>query len=262
MRPGALAVLIALVAHASAQAPDGAEVARDLMRAIQATAASPHETLTLTMTLTDSTGPAHLRETTIQQREQPNGRMARLIRFHTPPEMAGSAVLALENADRDDDWWIYLPAYHTTRRIPSVNRGDTYMGTDFSYEDLTDLRTDEYAFSLTGWAEVDGVRCRLLEARPQTAEISRHSIYRRRLYYVDPERLICPKVVLYGRDGEPLKEVRNARPVEIDGRWRWDRTELRNVRTGHRTLLEVREREWREEIPERIFSERSLRRPG
>jgi hypothetical protein len=214
------------------------------------------------MSLLDASGQAHRRETTIYQKQCQNGRMARVTRFHTPPEMAGAGVLALENVDRDDDWWIYLPAYHTTRRISSGNRGDTYMGTDFSYEDLADLRLDEYDFRLTGWAEVEGVRCRVLEARPRAPEVVQHSLYSKRVYYVDPERFTYARAVLYGRDGQPLKEARHAQPVSADGRWRWDRTELRNLRTGHATVLEVRARRWEEEIPDRIFSERALRRPG
>lgn len=236
--------------------------ARELMRAVQEMAAAPHEIIELTMTLIDAGGQTHQRETTIYQQQRDSGRMARVTRFHTPPEMAGAGVLAIENVGRDDDWWIYLPAYHTTRRISSGNRGDTYMGTDFSYEDLTDLRLDEYDFALGGWIEIEGVRCRELEARPRAEDVVRHSLYSRRVYYVDPARAICPRAIFYGRDGRPLKEIHYARAVSAGGRWRWDRTEMRNVRTGHATILDVRERRWQDPIPDRIFSERALRRPG
>ncbi len=241
---------------------DGAADAREMMRRIQTMAAGPHEVTELTMTLVDSTGVARHRETTIYQKQRANGRMARLTRFHTPPEMAGAGVLALENTDRDDDWWIYLPAYHTTRRIAARNCGDTYMGTDFSYEDLTDLRLEDHAFAILGWREVAGVRCRLLEVRPVAGGAREHSLYSRRVYFVDPTRDVYVGAVFYGRDGEPLKEVRNSEPVRIGDRWRWNRTEMRNLRTRHRTVLEVHERRWEDDLPDRIFSERSLRRPG
>lgn len=265
-----LAMLVAALALAPGAratdrtAPTGGpeDAARELMRAVQAMSAAQHEIIELTMSLVDASGQTHERETTIYQQQRQSGRMARVTRFHTPPEMAGAGVLALENEDRDDDWWIYLPAYHTTRRISSGNRGDTYMGTDFSYEDLTDLRLDDYDFRLEGWAEVEGVRCRVLEAHPRAPGLQQHSLYSRRVYYIDPDRLICPRAVFYGRDGQPLKEARHARPVSVGGRWRWDWTELRNLRTGHATVLEVRERRWQDPIPERLFTERALRRPG
>jgi len=257
-----IGALVCIGACAPAFAADDADAARELMRQVQEMSAAPHEIVELTMSLVDSAGTTRRRETTIYQKQRDNGRMARVTRFHTPPEMAGAGVLALENVDRDDDWWIYLPAYHTTRRIASANRGDTYMGTDFSYEDLTDLRLDEYEFSLAGWVDVDGVNCRVLEARPRAAGLREQSLYSHRVYYVDPVRFICPRAVFYGRDGQPLKEARNSEPAAVGGRWRWDRSELRNLRTGHATVIEVRERRWDEAIPDRIFSERALRRPG
>jgi uncharacterized protein len=263
-----MGAVLACGAPATAQAPPAAagsadaDAARELMRQVQEMAAAPHEIIELTMSLTDSAGTTRQRETTIYQKQRETGRMARVTRFHTPPEMAGAGVLALENIDRDDDWWIYLPAYHTTRRIAAANRGDTYMGTDFSYEDLTDLRLDDYEFSLSGWAEVESTNCRVIEARPQAPSLREQSLYSRRVYYVDPVRHICPRVVLYGRDGQPLKEARSSQPITAGERWRWERTELHNVRTGHSTVIEVRERRWEESIPDRIFTERALRRPG
>ncbi len=260
---GALVAALACTG-ALAQGPpvDGADAGRELMRRVQEMAAAQDEIVELTMSLVDSAGATRQRATTVYLKRRENGRMARVTRFHTPPEMAGAGVLALENADRDDDWWIYLPAYHTTRRIAAANRGDTYMGTDFSYEDLTDLRLDEYEFSLSGRADVEGTDCQVLEARPIASGLQAQSLYSRRVYYVDPERLICPRAEFYGRDGRPLKEARNSQPVTVGERWRWDRTELRNLRTGHATVIVVKARRWDEPIPERIFTERALRRPG
>jgi hypothetical protein len=37
---------------------------------------------------------------------------------------------------RGDDRWLYLPATRKVRRIPASDRGDYFLGTDFTYEDI------------------------------------------------------------------------------------------------------------------------------
>jgi hypothetical protein len=248
-----------------ASAADEADVAELPAKAylanVQRTANAASEVAEVRMSLIEAGGRTRHREATIYQQQRANGRMARLIRFHSPPEMAGAAVLALENVAQDDDWWIYIPAYHTTRRIAAVNRSDPYMGTDFSYEDLTDLRLDDYDFAFLGWETIDGVRCRRLEVRPSN-EVADASQYGRLLYWIDPQRWLYPRAVLFGRDGEPLKEVRNSGAVNVAGAWRWSRTEMLDRRSAHRTILEVESRRIGEELPARLFTERALRRAG
>ncbi|MCK4413581.1 MAG: outer membrane lipoprotein-sorting protein [Candidatus Eisenbacteria sp.] len=259
----ALAAPLMLLPRSSLAEPASSDLpAREWMANVQRAANATTGVAEMRMSLIGPGGRTRHREATAYEKRRANGRMARLIRFHSPPEMAGAAVLALENVERDDDWWIYIPAYHTTRRIAPANRSDPYMGTDFSYEDLTDLRLDDYDFALMGWETIDGIPCRQLEARPANSAVAEASRYGRLRYWIDPDRWIYPRAVLYGHDGEPLKEVRNSQPITIDGQWRWSRTEMHGLRKDHRTILEIRERRIGEPLPERLFTERALRRPG
>ena len=42
---------------------------------------------------------------------------SRLTRFLSPANISGTAVLSVENSDREDDVWVYLPALHKVRRL-------------------------------------------------------------------------------------------------------------------------------------------------
>ena len=68
---------------------------------------------------------------TVYERQAARGALdkMRLISFHSPADIKGSGVLTIEHSDRKNDRWLYLPAYHTTRRISPANRGDRYMST-------------------------------------------------------------------------------------------------------------------------------------
>jgi hypothetical protein len=260
-RLAAGAWLLALLGVRPSIASDPGDDPRVWMDRIQQEAAGPDERVEATMVLIDADGARRARATVIYQKDLAPGRTARRTEFSSPPEMAGSALLAVENLDRADDWWIYLPSYHTTRRIAAANRGETYMGTDFSYEDLTDIDLDAYRFSWVGEETIDGIECRLLEARTESEEERSGSVYGRRVYWVEKGRPVWRRALFYGRDGAPCKEATNDALVTSGGRLRWNVSEMRDLASGHRTRIEVSGRRL-DPLPERLFTERSLRRPG
>jgi len=239
-----------------------ANEARTCMQRIQEESRAPSEIIEVTMILIDHTSKSRTRKVTFYQKSRTPNTMSRLIRFHTPAELAGATILALENLDRSDDWWIFAPSYHMTRRIPSRNRSDTFLGTDLSYEDITDLRLDHYTFRFTGVDTIRGKKCRLLEAIPVDSLTIDSSRYARIVYWVDMVQPLYHKAVLYDHDNRITKEVHNSLAITEGGQWRWDRTEVIDIRKNHRTIIEVINRSIGVDLPDRIFTERGMRRSG
>ena len=56
--------------------------------------------------------------------------------FLSPADVKGSSFLRMSYDDKDDDMWIYLPAFGKVRRIASSAKNGSFMGTDFTFEDL------------------------------------------------------------------------------------------------------------------------------
>ncbi|WP_255763339.1 outer membrane lipoprotein-sorting protein [Fulvivirga maritima] len=73
-----------------------------------------------------------------------------LIVFTSPSDIEGSAFLTLENNDRDDDNWLYLPILRRTRRISSSDITDKFMGSDFTYEDLEEEDINDFTYKYLG----------------------------------------------------------------------------------------------------------------
>ena len=49
--------------------------------------------------------------------------------------------------------WLYLPALRKTRRISAANRGDYFLGTDLTYEDIkleTRISKEDYNYTTIG----------------------------------------------------------------------------------------------------------------
>jgi outer membrane lipoprotein-sorting protein len=185
----------------------------------------------------------------------------RLFRFHSPPEMAKSAVLLVENGDKDNEQWIYLPATYSTRKIPARNRGDRYMGTDFSYEDAVSYRVSEYAFTALQDETIDGVKCLKIEQRPSDPRLERESLYSRIVQWVDPEKNVQLRSEYYDKSGALLKTYRASTYVKVGDAYRASHVEMEDLKLRHKTIIDYTERDTATPIKESFFTTRSLERP-
>ena len=79
-------------------------------------------------------------------------------RFNTPADIKGTSFLQVEHIDGDDDLWIYLPALKKSRRLVANNKKDSFVGSDFSYGDITLPKVDQYRHTLLRTEKVDGAR--------------------------------------------------------------------------------------------------------
>ena len=166
----------------------------------------------------------------------------RLIRFHEPPDLARSGILTIEHADRDADQWIYLPAYHAARRVASANRGDTWMGTDFTYEDITDPKLEHYQYTTLRRERVGDVPCTVIEAVPTDPKLKEQSAYARTTFWVDPVQAVALKVEYQDRAGRLLKVLTNSDLRQHGSYRRWRVTRVKDVTRSHETVLTVTER--------------------
>jgi len=111
-------------------------------------------------------GPATSRRLQLT-RKRSQGRGRALLRFLEPPEIRRTAVLVLENPDRADDLYVYLPAARMTRHLGATQRADSFFGTDLSYEDVEPKRAEDWEAHGLGWGEHAGAPCARVEIRPR-----------------------------------------------------------------------------------------------
>ena len=64
------------------------------------------------------------------------GQSRMVLRFNTPAEVKGVALLVANHPDRASDQWMWTPAIERDRRIALQDRSTRFFGTDFSFEDL------------------------------------------------------------------------------------------------------------------------------
>ena len=124
-----------------------------------------------------------------------------LIEFASPSDVKGTRLLTWSHKRSDDDQWLFLPAINRVKRISSANRSGSFMGSEFSYEDLSSAEVEKYKHELLGEQEVDGRKAWKLRRVPLDAE----SGYSKLEELVD-QAYKAPLVIEYfDRKGELLK---------------------------------------------------------
>ena len=113
-----------------------------------------------------------------------------LIRFTQPADIKGTGLLDIENTDRDNDRWLFLPALNQSRRISSSNISDSFMSTDFTYEDIGEEELEEYTYKLVKTDKYNNQDCFVIEAFAKNDKRKKESGYTKRLLYVSKEHYL------------------------------------------------------------------------
>ena len=96
-----------------------------------------------TMLLTNSKDKT--RTSTILSKSSDNG-SKQILWFLAPVDDKGVAFLKIEHDNKSDEMLMWLPAFKKVRRISSSKKGDSFMGSDLSYEDMKSRDLEEYSY--------------------------------------------------------------------------------------------------------------------
>src|SRR5580658_10570088 len=157
MRLATMVALAALMAgEALAAAPPNADA---ILKQTFANYRSSASTTVVSMTIHR---PAW--ERSMQMKAWTRGDNDALVRFTAPAKDAGNATLKLSH-----DTWVYNPKLNQVIKLPASMMTQSWMGSDFSYNDLSkseDIITD-YTHRLTATAQADGHTVWTIEATPK-----------------------------------------------------------------------------------------------
>lgn len=257
-----LAVLTAAsgVPEAVADTPSGREIAERVAARPEGAYASRR----IDMTLTDRRGRHRQRQALVLRATSPELRQTR-ITYLAPKSVREVTFLSHDyrSPDRADDRWLYLPATRKVRRIPASSRGDYFLGTDFTYEDLqSDLKFElaDYRFDYEHSVERDGRTLHTLSGEPVSLRVARELGYGRFSAVVDATSWMPREIHFDDVDGDRLKSIIIDDVRRIDGYWTALRIQARNHQTGHQTLFEISAASYPEALEDRLFRAAALSR--
>ncbi len=180
-----------------------------------------------------------------------------LFVFDEPPDVRGTALLTHAHVNTRDDQWLYLPALKRVKRINAARRSGSFMGSEFSYEDMSSHEVEEYTYKYLRDEPCGDLTCTVIEQVPLDGK----SGYSRKLVWQDTVELRTWKVELYDRRGSHLKTLTLANYRRyLDRYWRAGRQTMVNHLTGASTVLEWSDFRFRTDLDDGEFTRTALRR--
>jgi hypothetical protein len=169
--------------------------------------------------------------------------------------------LSLSRPGKNADQWLYLPAMKRERRISPQDRDASFVGTDFSYEDMEEFDHKKYSVKVTGEETLEGQPCYRIEAL--SSEKGEKSVYVRRILYLRKDILYLVREDLYREDeDEPAKRLLLGDLTPYGSRWTAKRLTMLDLKKGSRTVVALNEVLFDKEHPKGRFTLQNLTREG
>ena len=220
-------------------------------------------TAELTMVLRNRHGQESEREIRTRTLEVEGDGDKSLVIFDRPRDVSGTAFLSFSHSTGQDDQWLYLPALKRVKRIATNNKSGPFMGSEFSYEDISSQEVEEYTYrylrdeALPGPNGEVSVQTFVVEQVP----VDENSGYSRMIVWRDKQHFRTLKVEFYDRRNALLKTLIYEDYQQYLGQyWRADRMLMVNHQTGKSTDLLWRDYEFATGLSDRDFDRNSLKR--
>lgn len=182
--------------------------------------------------------------------------------FKSPADVKNTAFLTYDydDASKDDDQWLYLPALKKVKRIPSSDKSSSFMGSDFSYYDMTDRNLEDYDFKLLKETEVRGKKVWMIEAIPRTSKVVKESGYTKTIGLVRQDNYVVVRSIGFLKNGK--KKYLDIKKLHKQGGvWLVDEmtmTTKKGKATVHKTILKFSHIKLNKPINDNVFTTRRL----
>jgi hypothetical protein len=223
---------------------------------------------TMTMKIFDKRGNARVRKITSKVKEDEAGLSKSYVRFDEPSEVEGVQFLTVQNKDADDDQWLFMPAGGgNLNRISGSSRGGRFMGSDFSYEDLSigsDASAGTHSLAAEQTITVGGESFEVYTVETVPTPEAKSS-YTRFISYVSKTDFMPRQIDFFDKRGNQIKRMQ-LMDIKAEGDSLIPmKTTMENLKYSTRTEILVEEYRVNvpaEELPDSMFTSDFLQSEG
>ena len=196
------------------------------------------------------------RQRQFEMRVRKDGEILRTyVRFSHPTDVAGTQLVMVDHPDTVDEQLLYMPALRRTNRIAGRARSGSFMGSDFSFEDLEISDASDATHSLA--EDLEGIW--VIDTTPGES-----SAYERIRSHVSKADHV-PRKIEFFKNGSAVKEL-EIQATEMSGSTVIPTiTVMKNLQRGTRTELTVESYRLNvpaSEIPDETFTAGFMERGG
>jgi hypothetical protein len=186
-------------------------------------------------------------------KDGPKGKRTMIV-FQKPETVAGTRFLTMENPGSADDRWIYLPGVGKVRRMAASEGSGSFVGTDFSYDDIasTSRSADLDTHTLLREENLSGtsVSCYVIQSVPKDKSYQ----YSKMLLWIAKETKLTLKIELYDKANTLVKIAEMSGTKEVQGRLSTTITKMTTLAAGTSTTIYMDIIKYDDPVPEAVFT--------
>jgi outer membrane lipoprotein-sorting protein len=256
--------LLLLVPPLICQPPLRAEEGADQLKGLEiATEADRRDagfgdfTCDMKMVLMNENGQESLRIIRLMTKEGEEDGDKTLCIFDRPKDVKGTAFLNYTHKVGDDDQWLYLPALKRVKRISARNKSGSFMGSEFSYEDISSQEIEKYTYRWIRDEAYQGKDCFVMERMPVDRS---NSGYQREMVWLDKTEYRVMKIDYYDRKDFLLKTLTSDDYEQhLNHFWRANVMTMVNHQNRKSTRLEFSNYVFKVGLNDKTFNRNGLR---
>ena len=175
-----------------------------------------------------------------------------VIVFLRPETVAGTRFLTMDNPGGTDDRWIFLPGAGRVRRVAAAEGSSSFMGTDFSFDDISaqNRRADLDTHTLLREEVLDGVNFYVIQSVPKDSSYQ----YSRIVQWITKDTFITTRLELFDRRNTLVKVAEMSDLREVQGRLTVHQTRMTTLAAGTSTTIFTEIIRYDDPIPESVFT--------
>ena len=210
----------------------------------------------ISMELINKDGQKRIRELTMLRKDyQDGGNQKYFMYFHKPADVKDTTFMVYKYSDKDDDRWLFIPAIDLVKRIAANDKFSSFVGSDFTYEDVSGRKPEEDTHNLLRKEVLNGKNCFVIESSPKTS-----AEYTKRISWIDEASFLPLKEEFYDKQNELSRQFEAQEVKDFNGILTITKRIMKNLKSGHRTEVLFQDVRYNLGIGDDIFSERYLRR--
>ncbi|MCL4456444.1 MAG: outer membrane lipoprotein-sorting protein [Nitrospirae bacterium] len=152
------------------------------------------------MKLISKSGSERTRELTMLRKNfgEAGGDQKFFMYFFQPADVKDMTFMVYKYPAKDDDRWLFVPAINMVRRIAAQDKTSSFVGSDFTYEDVSgrDIQDDTHA--MVKEEKLGGKDCYVVKSTPKAGDVD----YSYKLSWIDKGNFLPLKEEYYDKKGE------------------------------------------------------------
>ncbi|MBI5049409.1 MAG: outer membrane lipoprotein-sorting protein [Nitrospirae bacterium] len=220
------------------------------------------------MKLISKGGQERTRELTMLRKNfgELGGEQKFFMYFFQPADVKDMTFMVYKYPAKDDDRWLFVPAINMVRRIAAQDKRSSFVGSDFTYEDVSGRDVEDDTHTIVKEEKVGASPapsgagasdCYVIKSVPKAADVD----YSYKISWIDKGNFLPLKEEYYDRRGELYRAFTADEIKTIKGFPTVTKRIMKNLQNGHMTETVFTKADYNIGIEDSLFSERFLKAP-